>query len=316
MKRIICVITLIYALSASMFLSGCSKQDEIKKVTVDEVRSELSGYEFSQHENLNFDCSVQNTEIGNVYKYKLHDHSADKAGDEEKKNAYALWRTLVSDESVQPKYSQDTQNCWFARAEKPYSYGAFYCGGSFGASSWDWGNDESADINETTVYKTMRACDDFSGEQYRVGGEDYKLTDAVKFCDDYIDKNLKQYFNEGEQLKLINVFVIENKMFDKYTYAFRYAHLIDGVAIDDCDSSDLEKQYLAEERKIQLHHALEKLNPDYSQVIYLSYFEGFSNAETAVIMKKSKRQVEKLLYNAKQSLKKILEKEGFEYEEL
>ncbi len=243
MKRIICVITLIYALSASMFLSGCSKQDEIKKVTVDEVRSELSGYEFSQHENLNFDCSVQNTEIGNVYKYKLHDHSADKAGDEEKKNAYALWRTLVSDESVQPKYSQDTQNCWFARAEKPYSYGAFYCGGSFGASSWDWGNDESADINETTVYKTMRACDDFSGKQYRVGGEDYKLTDAVKFCDDYIDKNLKQYFNEGEQLKLINVFVIENKMFDKYTYAFRYAHLIDGVAIDDCDSSDLEKEY-------------------------------------------------------------------------
>ena len=85
---------------------------------------------------------------------------------------------------------------------------------------------------------------------------------------------------------------------------------------DLSDSSDLEKQYLSEERKIQLHHALENLNPDYSQVIYLSYFEGFSNAETAAIMKKSKRQIEKLLYNAKQSLKKILEKEGFEYEEL
>ena len=85
---------------------------------------------------------------------------------------------------------------------------------------------------------------------------------------------------------------------------------------DLSDGSDLEKQYLSEERKIQLHHALENLNPDYSQVIYLSYFEGFSNAETAAIMKKSKRQIEKLLYNAKQSLKKILEKEGFEYEEL
>ena len=82
------------------------------------------------------------------------------------------------------------------------------------------------------------------------------------------------------------------------------------------DSSDLEKQYLAEERKIQLHHAIAKLSPDYSQVLYLTYFEDFSNAETAVIMKKSKRQIEKLLYNAKQSLRKILEKEGFEYEEL
>ena len=85
---------------------------------------------------------------------------------------------------------------------------------------------------------------------------------------------------------------------------------------DISDGSDLEKKYLDEEQKIELHHALNKLNSEYSQVIYLSYFEGFSNAETAAIMKKSKRQVEKLLYNAKQSLKKILEKEGFEYEEL
>jgi RNA polymerase sigma-70 factor (ECF subfamily) len=50
--------------------------------------------------------------------------------------------------------------------------------------------------------------------------------------------------------------------------------------------------------------------------LYLVYFEGFDNTETAKIIKKTKRQVVKLLYNAKQALKKELEKEGFEYEEL
>ena len=65
-----------------------------------------------------------------------------------------------------------------------------------------------------------------------------------------------------------------------------------------------------------LHRAISKLHPEYSQILYLVYFEGFDNKETAKIIKKTGHQVAKLLYNAKQSLKKELEKEGFEYEEL
>ncbi|MDE7094522.1 MAG: RNA polymerase subunit sigma-24, partial [Oscillospiraceae bacterium] len=49
---------------------------------------------------------------------------------------------------------------------------------------------------------------------------------------------------------------------------------------------------------------------------YLSYFEDFSNAETAKIMRKTKRQIENLLYNARKSLKLELEKDGFHYEKL
>ena len=75
-------------------------------------------------------------------------------------------------------------------------------------------------------------------------------------------------------------------------------------------------QYLKEEQKILLHKALQNLNPDYRQVIYLVFFENFSNSETAKIMHKTKRQIENLLYRAKQSLKSELEKEGFEYEVL
>ena len=51
-------------------------------------------------------------------------------------------------------------------------------------------------------------------------------------------------------------------------------------------------------------------------ILYLVYFENFSNEQAAKVMKKSKRQVENLIYRAKQSLKTELDKEGFIYEEL
>lgn len=82
------------------------------------------------------------------------------------------------------------------------------------------------------------------------------------------------------------------------------------------DKQDLEFSYIREEQKIMVHHALEKLKPDYRQVLYLSFFEELSNEETAAVMHKNKRQVENLLYRAKQALKNELEKEGFVYEGL
>lgn len=81
------------------------------------------------------------------------------------------------------------------------------------------------------------------------------------------------------------------------------------------EEENLEKNYIKNEQKIIVHKALHDLRSDYRQVLYLSFFEGFSNAETAMIMKKSKRQVETLLYNAKKALRTELERRGFEYEE-
>ena len=91
--------------------------------------------------------------------------------------------------------------------------------------------------------------------------------------------------------------------------------------IDDLESCLIEEQgversYLQEEQKIVLHKALHSLKEEYRQVLYLTYFDGFSNADAAVAMKKSKRQIENLVYRAKQALKAQLEKENFVYEEL
>jgi len=82
------------------------------------------------------------------------------------------------------------------------------------------------------------------------------------------------------------------------------------------DETDILRNYLRTERKLQVHEALKQLNKEYRQVLYLVYFEDFQNAQVASIMGKSKKQIENLVYRAKLSLKSELEKEGFVYEDL
>lgn len=92
------------------------------------------------------------------------------------------------------------------------------------------------------------------------------------------------------------------------------------VIIDEFEKtaseSDLERDYLKEEQKITVRRTIRRLKTDYQQVLYLTFFEGFSNSEAGIIMKKTNKQIENLLYNAKKSLKSELEKDGVKYEEL
>ncbi len=78
---------------------------------------------------------------------------------------------------------------------------------------------------------------------------------------------------------------------------------------------NIESNYIKTEQKRMVHQVFHRLKLEYRQVLYLSYFEGFSNSEAALIMKKSDRQIKDLLYNAKKALKSELERSGFEYEE-
>lgn len=78
----------------------------------------------------------------------------------------------------------------------------------------------------------------------------------------------------------------------------------------------LEQSYIKQERLLLIHRALEKLKPEYKQVLWLVYFEDFSQKETAKIMKKSVHSVETLVYRARLALKAELEKGGFIYEDI
>ncbi len=71
---------------------------------------------------------------------------------------------------------------------------------------------------------------------------------------------------------------------------------------------------LREKRKIALIEALSELESEYRHILFLAYFERLSAGEIAGIEGKSARYVTVKIYNAKQSLKRIIENGGDRYE--
>ena len=55
------------------------------------------------------------------------------------------------------------------------------------------------------------------------------------------------------------------------------------------------------------------LKAEYREALYLVYFENMGYRDAAMVMNRSEGQIAKLVYHGKQSLKAILEQEGFTY---
>ena len=72
----------------------------------------------------------------------------------------------------------------------------------------------------------------------------------------------------------------------------------------------IEEVIQKEEFNQSLYLCMDKLKPDYREVLYLIYFEDMHHLEVAKIMNKSKKQVSDLVYRGKNSLRKHLKKEG------
>ena len=93
------------------------------------------------------------------------------------------------------------------------------------------------------------------------------------------------------------------------------------VRLEDCpeisdEECDLERQYIQQEDQIMLHHAMKKLKPEYRQVLWLVYFEGFRCAQVGKIMGKSEATTQTLVSRARKALKEKLLEEEFDYENL
>lgn len=76
-----------------------------------------------------------------------------------------------------------------------------------------------------------------------------------------------------------------------------------------------ELEILENERNRELYTAISKLKPEYRQILTLLYFEDMKCEEAAAVMKKNIKQIYHLAERSKESLKKILEKSGFDYAE-
>ena len=79
---------------------------------------------------------------------------------------------------------------------------------------------------------------------------------------------------------------------------------------EPADAFDLEEHVIQNEQFRRLHEALEKLPQDQQIAVHLVYFEQYSYEEAAKIMKKTRKQVDNLLYRAKQMLRGMIGEDG------
>ena len=71
-----------------------------------------------------------------------------------------------------------------------------------------------------------------------------------------------------------------------------------------------EEVIRTEERNRVLHFCMGEMNPDYREVLYLIYFEDMSYAQAAEVTGKTVKQITNMVYRGKESLRRLLEREG------
>ena len=80
---------------------------------------------------------------------------------------------------------------------------------------------------------------------------------------------------------------------------------------DESDGQLLVEEVIrTEERNRILHFCMGEMNPDYREVLYLTYFEGMSYAQAAEVTGKTVKQITNMVYRGKESLRRLLEREG------
>ena len=174
-------------------------------------------------------------------------------------------------------------------------------------------------------------CDESLYRQY-LSGDDEGLNALMKKYGDpltlYIDGYLHDV-HESEEL-MLDVFAylftkkprIRDGGFKAYLYkaarhmALRHKSKRKTLFSLDTLTGEPDGRLLAEEvirteeRNRILHFCMDEMNPDYREVLYLTYFEDMSYAQAAEVTGKTVKQITNMVYRGKESLRRLLEREG------
>ena len=174
-------------------------------------------------------------------------------------------------------------------------------------------------------------CDEVFYRQY-LNGDDAGLEALMKKYGDpltlYIDGYLHDV-HEAEEL-MLDVFAylftkkpkIRDGGFKAYLYkaarhmALRHKSKRKPLFSLDMLTGEPDGRLLAEEvirteeRNRILHFCMDEMNPDYREVLYLTYFEDMSYAQAAEVTGKTVKQITNMVYRGKESLRRLLEREG------
>ena len=175
------------------------------------------------------------------------------------------------------------------------------------------------------------ACDEILYRQY-LTGDDAGLEELVKRYSDPLTLYIDGYVHdvhEAEDL-MIEVFAylltkkprIRDGGCRAYLYkaarhmALRHKGRRKAIFSFDNLVAEPEGKLLVEEvaqtreRHQILHLCMDRLNPDYREALYLTYFEGMSYLQAAEVMGKNVKQITNMVYRGKESLRGLLEREG------
>ncbi len=95
----------------------------------------------------------------------------------------------------------------------------------------------------------------------------------------------------------------------------KHRKIIEFTSLSESDAlaygeKSLEEAVLSDERKRAVNTAVAKLSEDMRIAVHLVYFEEMSYDDAGRVMKKSRKQVDNLLYRAKKELRIILGEDG------
>ena len=162
-------------------------------------------------------------------------------------------------------------------------------------------------------------CDEVYYRQY-LSGDDAGLEALMEKYGDpltlYIDGYLHDV-HEAEELMLdVFAYLFTKKPKIRRHTALRHKSRRKPLFSLDALTNEPDGRLLAEEvirteeRNRVLHFCMGEMNPDYREVLYLTYFEDMSYAQAAEVTGKTVKQITNMVYRGKESLRRLLEREG------
>ncbi len=118
-------------------------------------------------------------------------------------------------------------------------------------------------------------------------------------------------FRGRSTLKTYLFAIARNKAVDWIRHHSRLNVVPLDVAENLTETATIEETVLKNDEQRRLAEAMERIKEDYRVALHLVYLEEMSYDEAGKIMKKTRKQVENLVYRGKKALKTVLEEEGF-----
>ena len=178
---------------------------------------------------------------------------------------------------------------------------------------------------------------DNGASSYRrfLDGDESAFDEIIKELFDSLVFFIDRYVNDYHAAEDIAIDCFSDLVVNKHRYHFKvklktylfmlgrsralnyikHRKVLNIVALDEVenvatDKESLESAVIADERKRAVNAALNALPEDMRAAVHLVYFEELTYEEAAGVMKKSRKQIDNLLYRAKKELRVILGKDG------